>query len=78
MKQIKFIKSVITETKTYLLTDTDFVEFLLFKGVILAKEDNISVFVRVPGGGDWSNTDLEIDDEHPVNIVVETTTEKGA
>lgn len=35
--------------------------------------DNAEVFVTVPGGGDWSNTNLDIDD-HSVEIVWTITT----
>ena len=30
----------------------------------------IDLFVSVPGGGDWSNTNLEIGEEHRVNFRV--------
>lgn len=26
---------------------------------------------HVPGGGDWSNCDIEIDDEHPITVTFE-------
>jgi len=29
------------------------------------------VYVRVPGGGDYSNTDLTIDEDNPVRILIE-------
>lgn len=35
---------------------------------------NSTVFVRVPGGGDWSNTDLDVTTDTP--IVAEWTMEK--
>lgn len=28
-----------------------------------------AVFFDVPGGGDWSSTDIEIDEQHPIRIV---------
>ena len=34
------------------------------------------IFVRVPGGGDWSNTDLEIEDGRPLLATVVTTEDK--
>jgi hypothetical protein len=33
------------------------------------------VFVHVPGGGDWSNTDLDIDGDSPITIRWSQTTE---
>jgi hypothetical protein len=33
---------------------------------------NAKISVHVPGGGDWSHTNLEIDNESPVNITWET------
>jgi hypothetical protein len=33
------------------------------------------IYFRVPGGADWSNTDIDIDGQHPVHICwTETTT----
>lgn len=34
------------------------------------------VFVRVPGGGDWSNTDLDIDFQCPLVIVFKKETKE--
>lgn len=28
--------------------------------------DGTTIFVRVPGGGDWSNTDLDIEEDCPL------------
>lgn len=39
--------------------------------------DNATVVVHVPGGGDWSNTDLHITEDNPVFITwVKTETEE--
>ena len=35
-----------------------------------------AIFVQVPGGGDWSNTSLDIDEDCPI-IVTWTTTEES-
>jgi hypothetical protein len=37
--------------------------------------DNAGIFVQVPGGGDWSNTTLDIDDA-PIQIYYGTTEQK--
>ena len=40
---------------------------------LLGLPENVTIFVRVPGGGDWSNTDLEIDDrDRPLVAEFET------
>ena len=31
-------------------------------------KSGVGVSVRVPGGGDWSNTSLDIDDDTPIEI----------
>lgn len=36
--------------------------------------DDAKIFVKVPGGGDWSNTNLNIDDDTP--LIVEWTIEE--
>ncbi len=38
------------------------------------KNASITITVRVPGGGDWSSTDLDIE-EHPVEFVAEWSVE---
>ncbi len=30
--------------------------------------DKVAVYFRVPGGGDWSNTAIEIDSENPIVV----------
>lgn len=30
--------------------------------------NSAEIFICIPGGGDWSNTSLDIDDDHPVTI----------
>lgn len=37
------------------------------------KDDKIEVFVKVPGGGDWSNTNLDIDENNPIVVDVQYT-----
>ncbi len=34
--------------------------------------DNAGMFVHVPGGGDWSNTDLDIEQQTPLVVQWET------
>jgi hypothetical protein len=33
-------------------------------------EDDVRMFFRVPGGADWSNTDIDIDGQYPIQVVV--------
>jgi hypothetical protein len=37
---------------------------------------NIEITFKVPGGGDWSNADIEIDDDNPINIIIQTSHNK--
>lgn len=34
--------------------------------------DNAKVFIHVPGGGDYSNMDLDVDEETPLQVSWET------
>jgi hypothetical protein len=36
------------------------------EGVIIPSDAKITV--QVPGGGDWSNTELDVDDKNPVVV----------
>ncbi len=38
---------------------------------------NANVFVSVPGGGDWSNTDLDIDDDIVIHVHWKTARTEG-
>jgi len=49
-------------TNSYTITDED-----IRRAFHLPADAKI--FVRVPGGGDWSNTDLEISDAQPLQAV---------
>lgn len=37
----------------------------------LGLSDKVRITVHVPGGGDWSNTDLDLDDDTTLDIVEE-------
>lgn len=36
-------------------------EALRVAGYEIPEKDDVRVFVKIPGGGDWSNSDLELD-----------------
>lgn len=65
--------TVETKTTTILhhsvtLTATRIVELLRKDGVEIPDSLSLQVTVRVPGGGDWSNTNLDITSETPVTV----------
>jgi hypothetical protein len=55
-------------TKTHTITTTEYLITVddLYKAFDIPK--GAKVFVEVPGGGDWSNTDLDIS-EHPIKVI---------
>lgn len=65
----------VVKTHTLALDDADVRE--LIKGHYgTAPPAGAKIYVSVPGGGDWSNTDLDISKENPLIIEwVEKTTE---
>jgi len=75
----KTTKTTVTkETKEYIeLHFDDIVEFLDTKGILSKNQEapqSLKIFVDVPGGGDWSNTELCIQDA-PLVIEITNTTE---
>lgn len=67
-----------TVTITYTFTRTEVLNALHYAGLIptLGASGNVpvriseEVYVRVPGGGDWSNTQLAIEDDCPLIVKV--------
>jgi len=68
------VSTRVEKTHRVTLTDEDIGDILSQKyGIILPDEaTDIRMFVQVPGGGDWSNQDLDIDEDTPVQIVWKT------
>ncbi len=59
-----------TETTVLELDLKDIIEFLKIHPAMKDKKidlHSLECFVRVPGGGDWSNTNLDIED-HPIQV----------
>ena len=64
-----------TETRVKLkMTGKELLELLRRDGQAIPKS-GVDVSVRVPGGGDWSNTSLDIDDDTPIEITFTEITE---
>lgn len=59
-------KTEITKNVTLEITKNDIIEWLLSKGEI--PNDYAEVYFSVPGGGDWSNMDISIDEDNPIFI----------
>jgi len=59
--------------KTIRINRTDIIDFLLSKGEIGESESVKKVYVAVPGGASWSNTDLEIEHDDEVIVQIEET-----
>lgn len=60
-------KTTTTETR-YEFTHTDILNGLKSLGLLPRDAQIQSCFVRVPGGGDYSNMDLDIE-ENPIKVV---------
>jgi hypothetical protein len=59
---------VTRQTHVIELTDVD-IGKLLLRAHLIAVPQTAAVYVRVPGGGDWSNTKLAIGSD--ANVIVE-------
>lgn len=62
----------VTRHNSLVIDEAEMREFLRTRGFNLPS--NARIYFSVPGGGDWSNTDVDISREHP--IYVEWTTEE--
>lgn len=66
-------RSTVTTVRHRLELDDDKIRsLLLHAGVVVP--DNAKIIVPVPGGGDWSNCDLDIIPGCPVTVTWEETT----
>lgn len=64
-------KLTVTKTQTIRVTvGHDDVLALVRKTVHIPAGVEVRIFVEVPGGGDWSHTDLDLH-EHPVHVEAE-------
>lgn len=57
------------------LNAADVVELLRARADIPAAA-TMRVYFAVPGGGDWSNTDIDVDDRNPLRLDWELVTEE--
>lgn len=59
-----------TVTTSYQINNHDLVEMLEKQLDIELPRGDCAVFVKVPGGGDWSNMELDINDENTIIVQV--------
>ncbi len=76
----KSVKVVRHEEGSVELNAADIVELVRKAGVIPDSfvAANMRVYFAVPGGGDWTNTDIDIDDKHPVRVEWKIVEERDA
>lgn len=55
-----------TSHKELQVTGLNLYQLLLDAGYDIP--DNYEMIIRVPGGGDWSNMDLDIDKTNPIKV----------
>lgn len=62
-------RTKIAVVKHKIKVDTTFIRDVFCKQFrIPANATHLKVYVKVPGGGDWSNTDLELDDSNSLYV----------
>ena len=75
MKTETVTKKKVTTTETHFeLSTLDLMEYLETKGFKLDSAYDIKAFMEIPGGGDWSNTNLEVEPGRPIRVIVTSTT----
>ena len=57
------------------LSNEDIIKMLRKEGVIRDNETIKSIHIEVPGGGDWSNMNLDINDKDPIQVVLHSSPE---
>jgi hypothetical protein len=67
--------SITTTTRRYEFTRVEILRILTRAGYLSPEAHIKSCHVNIPGGGDWSNTDLDLED-HPIVVVTEETKEE--
>lgn len=75
--------TLIRVEKRYTFSSEEILGALRAQGLLPARSPygttNEKVFISIPGGGDWSNTDLDVSDEDPLRVhIVTNTQESGA
>lgn len=65
----------VNRIRTIKLDNEDIINMLREKGIIADNETIKEVFVRVPGGGDYSNMNLDINDEECVQVILHSNPE---
>ena len=73
MHKTEQIKSRVTLS----LTADDVVNLLIEKGYLKDSHGNEKVVFHVPGGGDWSHMDVDIDQDNPICVSYEINTTEG-
>ena len=68
--EIETIKPT-TITKNIKLSNFDILHLLINAGHISSEYMNATVIFSVPGGGDYSNMDLDVDVDCPIKVCVE-------
>lgn len=59
-----------TTTDTYHFDRDKLLLMMREAGVIIPDGASVQLYMRVPGGGDWSNTDLEVERGQPLVLIV--------
>ncbi len=68
--------TTIIERQELEFDDKQIRRILFAAGFAVPEKCDLRIYVAVPGGGDWSNTDIEINREHPLCVEWTTTVER--
>ncbi len=62
------IKTATTKKLKYKLNAKNIINYLEREGVDIKSVDEAVIEFHVPGGGDWSNTSIDISDDDPIHV----------
>jgi hypothetical protein len=73
LQSIEKVETLTERTVEYKLSGAIIIKLLQDAGVTFPNlPGDVNAFVTVPGGGDWSNKELDIDDDSPLIVRVKT------
>lgn len=62
------VSTTVTETRAIELDEKKVRELLIASGIDIPIEAEVSVWFSIPGGGDWSNTNIDVTNHFPINV----------
>lgn len=73
----KTVKIVRTEEQSIEIDEHQLHQMIQAAGIKIPDKAVVRIYFAVPGGGDWSNIDIDIDAKNPIRVEWRLTTEEN-